>query len=332
MDPSSAAYAYHGNKITPKVLDQMTAELAHGQDPETAFWAVYKTKDGTTKAGLFGKDQSPATQTGLQVFRTVTPPVDLGFMALSPDAVFKYNPAVSEAKQRIIVNVETMDKYPAYRKWYDSMCTLLGRKRYEFLLSEDGKQFLHSSLHNASVDELEQAAQSEFDKRIYACKPNVPDSKILQRNSARAANRNLKPVSDQTAEAIDLWSPGDPHGIKAFLTDADPQKALDLKLLPVTLPTGGDSMVGPADYSKLRHGAIGAYELSIFGIYFSTTRDQSSTVTRRGSHVWLLSNGPEQQSGAVVSNFLDAFAAPATDDGPKPPKRRRSDSTSEDEV
>ena len=314
----------------------MSSELGCGHDPATAFWAVYKTKDGATKAGLFAKGQTPTSQTGLQVFTTRSPPVNLGFLALEAPGVFRFDTPVPEAKQRVIVNVEdaNMAQYPAYKQWYTAMVELLGRKRYEFLLSEDGKQFLHASLHDKSVEELAEAAQSEFDKRIYACKPNVVDSKIIQRNSERAANRNLKPVSEATAAALEAWSPGDPHGIKAFLTDADPQKALDLKLLPITLPTGGDSRVGPGDYSKLRHGAIGAYEMSIFGIYFSTTRDQSSTVTRRGSHIWLLSNGPEQNSGAVVSNFLDALApaAETPEDGPKPPKRRRSNSSEPDPV
>ena len=98
---------------------------------------------------------------------------------------------------------------------------------------------------------------------------------------------------------------------------------MDFRPITITLPTGGSNSIGPEDFEKLRHNAIGAYQFNVYGIYFAATRDQSSTVTSRVSDIWLLSNGPNREGTAKVSNFLEAFA-PSEDR-----KRKASDDDEE---
>ena len=65
----------------------------------------------------------------------------------------------------------------------------------------------------------------------------------------------------------------------ASLSFANSDTALDFRPVKITLPTGGNNVVKPGDYDKLRHGAIGAYQFNVYGIYYASSRDPSSTVT-----------------------------------------------------
>ncbi len=287
----------------------MTSELKHGADPKKCFWSVYTTKEGTKRAGIFKEGQDPASQTTMAVQQFVSPPTDLGYLVLSAAAVHKFSPDIKEAKQKFIVPVEELDdKFSLYKKWYKDVDELLNKKRFAFLL-KDGKSFLHESLRTAktTVKDLEEAALSSFDKRLYYCKVNAPSNKIVATNwtRTRAGGANLAKVSVATEEAIAAFSPGDPHGYIEHFTNSD--ACLDFRPIKITLPSGGTNQVEPGDLVKLRHNAIGAYQLNVFGIHYSANRDQCSTVTSRVSDIWLLSNGPDREVTATVSNFLDSF-------------------------
>ena len=226
---------------------------------------------------------------------------------LDAAGVMRFNPAPESAKQKFIVPVDELDaKYKLFIKWHKELDKLLNTDRFAFLLKE-GKEFLHESLHKSTVAELDTAARSSFDKRLYYCKVNAPSNKIIATNWVRskAGGSNLA-VSEYQKQAIEAFSPGDPHGFLEFFANSD--TALDFRPIKVTLPTGGKNVVQPGDFDKLRHGAIGAYQFNVYGIYFASSRDQSSTVTSRVSDIWLLSNGPDREASASVSNFLDSFA------------------------
>ena len=318
MASKDAAYEDYTSKITEAHIERMSSELSHGADPKKCKWKVYKTKEGATRAGLFREGQDSDKQAGMVVQQFVSPPVDLGFMALDAAGVHRFNPDIKEAKQKFIVPVEELDaKYDTYKQWYQALDKLLNKDRFAFLL-KDGKEFLHPSLHKSSVAQLEEAAMSSFDKRLYYCKVNAPSNKLVATNwtRTRAGGNNLAKVSVATEEAIKAWSPGDPHGYIEFFTNSE--SSLDFRPIKVTLPSGGTNQVEPGDFVKLRHSAIGAYQLNVFGIHFSANRDQSSTVTSRVSDIWLLSNGPSREASATVSNFLDSF-----EPAPSPQKRKR---------
>lgn len=290
----------------------MMGELQHGVDPKKCKWAVYTTKDGTKRAGLFKEGQDPETQSTMAVQQFVSPPTDLGFLVLAAASVHKFSQDVKEAKQKFIVPVDELDpKFSAYKKWYKDVDELLNKKRFAFLL-KDGKAFLHESLRTpkTTVKDLEEAALSSFDKRLYYCKVNAPSNKIVATNwtRTRAGGANLAKVSVATEEAIKAFSPGDPHGYIEYFTNSD--SCLDFRPIKITLPSGGTNQVTPGDLVKLRHNAIGAYQLNVFGIHYSANRDQCSTVTSRVSDIWLLSNGPDREVTATVSNFLDSFQTP----------------------
>lgn len=302
-----AAFDDFTSKVTEEHLDQLTSELNHGVDPSECKWKTYKTKDGTIRAGLFKKGQDSEKQNTMVVQSFVSPPTDLGFLVFDAAGVMRFNPDIKEAKQKFIVSVDELDpKFKKYLAWYKKVDKLLNRDRFAFLL-KDGKAFLHDSLHKSSVDELETAAKSSFDKRLYYCKVNAPSNKIIATNwiRSKAGGANLD-VSEYQKRSIEAYSPGDPHGFLEFFANSD--TALDFRPIKIVLPTGGNNYVEPGDYGKLRHGAIGAYQFNVYGIYFAASRDQSSTVTSRVSDIWLLSNGPDREASAKVSNFMDAFA------------------------
>ena len=121
----------------------MSAELSHGADPKKCKWKVYKTKEGASRAGLFRDGQDSDKQAGMVVQQFVSPPVDLGFMALDAAGVHRFNPDIKEAKQKFIVPVEELDaKYEKYKQWHKALDKLLNKDRFAFLL-KDGKDFLH---------------------------------------------------------------------------------------------------------------------------------------------------------------------------------------------
>lgn len=320
-------YADFTDKVTEDHIERLTNELSHGVDPKDCKWRIYKTKDGTTRAGIFKKGQDPAKQTSMVVQSFVSPPTDLGFLVMDATGVMRFNPEPMSAKQKFIVPVDELNpKYKLYLQWYKAVDKLLNHDRFAFLLKE-GKDFLHESLHKSSVAELDSAAQSSFDKRLYYCKVNAPTNKIIATNwvRAKAGGSNLG-VSEFQKQAIEEYSPGDPHGFLEFFANSD--TALDFRPVKITLPTGGNNVVKPGDYDKLRHGAIGAYQFNVYGIYYASSRDQSSTVTSRVSDIWLLSNGPDREASAKVSNFLDTFGP---EEG-ETKKRKLSEVGSGDEV
>ena len=280
------------------------------------------------RAGLFKKGQDPAKQNSMIVQSFISPPTDLGFLVLDAGGVHRFNPDLKEAKQKFIVPVDELDpKFKSYLAWYKKVDKLLNRDRFAFLLKE-GKEFLHSSLHKSSVDELETAAMSNFDKRLYYCKVNAPSNKLIATNwiRSKAGGANLD-VSEYQKKAIEAYSPGDPHGYLEFFANSD--TALDFRPIKVTLPTGGSNQVEPGDYAKLRHGAIGAYQFNVYGIYFAASRDQSSTVTSRVSDIWLLSNGPDREASAKVSNFMDSFV-PEEEEAPTKKRKLSDDAEAQD--
>ena len=209
------------DKVTEQHIKQLADELNHGADPSECKWRVYKTKDGSTRAGLFKKGQDPTKQTSMVVQSFVSPPVDLGFLAIDANGVHRFNPDIKEAKQKFIVPVDELDpKFKLYSAWYKKVDKLLNRDRFAFLLKE-GKEFLHNSLHKSSVDELEAAAMSSFDKRLYYCKVNAPSNKLIATNwtKSRAGGLNLD-VTVKQKEAIEAFSPGIPTAILNFLRTA----------------------------------------------------------------------------------------------------------------
>ena len=120
------------DKVTEQHIKQLAEELNHGADPSECKWKVYKTKDGTVRAGLF-KRQDPAKQSAMAVQSFVSPPTDLGFLAIDAAGVHRFNPDIKEANRSLLFLLTILT--------LNSNFTLLGTKKWTNFSTEIGSRF-----------------------------------------------------------------------------------------------------------------------------------------------------------------------------------------------
>jgi hypothetical protein len=174
------------------------------------------------------------------------------------------------------------------------------------------------------IKDIQASLENENDRSQHRCKPWAPKRKIfMERWSDGAPLKKICPDDEAALSSEGFESTGE---IERFLQAAD--KDYRLNLMKITLPDGTKT-VAPTEYSRINSGAIGALELTIYGVYGRPGNDGSPsqhTIMMGCTGFYMLSNGPTRNAGYTGPDMMAELLSSQTQGTEAPPtKRQRTD-------